>query len=43
VGIISDAMSLLSSSSFQHGMPLDHPARLKLFAARDLLVPKKTV
>lgn len=41
--IIGDALLVLSSASFQYGMPHDHPARIKLLAAVDRLRPKPTV
>lgn len=42
--IISDALVELSTGGdFRFGIPHDHPARIKLIAARDMLVPKPTV
>lgn len=42
--IISDALAELSrGSDFRYGMPMDHPARIKLLAAREQIVPKPTV
>lgn len=43
VGIIADALAVLSSTSFSYGMPSDHPARIKLLAAMDRITPKPTV
>ena len=41
--IIGDALMDLSSTSFQHGMPHDHPARIKLLAVVERLRPRPTV
>lgn len=41
--IISDALVQLSTGGdFRHGIPHSHPARIKLIAAREMLVPKPT-
>lgn len=41
--VISDALAELSAGGdFRYGIPHDHPARVKLIAARAMLVPKPT-
>lgn len=41
--IISDALVELSTGGdFRYGIPHDHPARIKLIAARQMIVPKPT-
>lgn len=41
--IISDALSLLSAGGdFRFGIPHDHPARIKLLAARERIIPQPT-
>lgn len=42
--VISDALLELSiGGDFRHGLPHSHPARIKLIAAREMLMPKPTV